>query len=1118
MSTPVDERPEPTYTHPQPPLSDGGRPSTSRERPSLPSYNINSSHHHANPPRTGSTNSHEKSSVDEGTVVGEADDAPRSDSDHLGALPPPHHAAAAAATGATRPRAGSHLTVQTTDYYDAGDPLRQIASPSATRERSHRLEDDLELFKVERQVSRAEERSRVRGDDLSRTRSRHRAEDAVDEFDIATNPVHEKTQVYQPVENPVTGFAKFMRNVHRSNFLVRYFTYIAPVTLVLLIPLLLGALVYTDATVGGVYLMWFMIWLEIVWLTLWAGRILAKCLPAPIGLVSSLFTNNSKKWRDMGKQLELPATLFFWWLAIEISFLPTMTYHTREFAPNPHTSGWMVTMNKVLVSLFVAATLNFAEKILIQLIAISFHLRTYADRIEINKFQIGSLAKLYKFSKEKIAMDDAEFELQPAPGTEPGSSGTRTPGALIAEAAKTAKHGLNIFGDVAGKVAGDFTGKQVVKSTHPNQVVLALLRTAPGSQVLARRLYRTFAREETETVVADDLKLAFDNDDEATAAFSMFDKDMNGDISMEELEAVCVEIGRERKSITASLKDLDSVVGKLDDVFMFIVFVIVVLVFISLISTSAAGVLTSAGSTVLALSWLFSATAQEFLQSVIFVFVKHPFDVGDRVSIYGNTGALLRGDDYFVKEISLLYTEFKKMEGHIVQAPNSYLNTLFILNQRRSGGLAEAVSITIKFGTTLAQIDALRARLLEFVQEEKREYQGNILTELRDIVEAHAMNLNVVFFYKSNWQNEGLRLARRNKFICALMVTMQELGIEGPRMRYPGQRESFPVYLQHVGGGAAGAAQEGQYSGGNPDNPQGVLRMPAGPGNSNSGPVDPPFVAPPQQSMPEEMQMPASPNVPASAIPSRLRTGSINAPASSMDHLYRRGSLLRSPILGNNNNNNPYPGSSPAPPPLEPVPSHASNFSSGGGAGSAAALTRRVDFSLGMSSLTSSGDLFAGDVYEDRARDRIPARISEVSRDRRERAAARSSAEQQQRRSEDVARATSRDFGASGGLARRSTESGTSALGGRWRKGSVASQNTIGTTTTTHRNRFFGRAPASGGEDAAYWRNLESGVAMEDIPEGATPPSAPTPVARLPQPPIDPRTGTVSSSAVNGER
>jgi len=517
----------------------------------------------------------------------------------------------------------------------------------------------------------------------------------------------------------------------------------------------------------------------------------------------------------MAKQLELAATLFFWWLAIEISFLPTMTNHHLD--GNKATKHWEVVMNKVLISLFVGAILNFIEKITIQLIAISFHLRTYQDRIEVNKFQIGSLVKLYEFSKQKISMKDSDFE---APGYT--SSGARTPGQLIKEAQKNTQAAFNKFGDLAGRIAGDFTGRAVTTSTHPHQVVLTLLNSTSGSQVLARRLYRTFAREDTETVVSDDLRPAFENDEEADAAFTMFDKDMNGDISMEELEAVCVEIGRERKSITASLKDLDSVVSKLDDVFMFIVLVITLLVFISLISTSAAGVLTSAGSTILALSWLFSATAQEFLQSCVFVFVKHPFDVGDRVGVYGNTGALGRGDDYFVKEISLLYTEFKKMEGHVVQAPNSYLNTLFILNQRRSGGLAEAVPVVIKFGTTLDQIDQLRLRLLEFVTSEKREYQPNILTELREVKEAHSLTLNIVFFYKSNWQNELLRLQRRNKFICAMMVSFQELGIEGPRMRYPGMKESFPVYLSQV----PHVATAGAGHGGTPDNPNGEIYEP----------------------------------------------------------------------------------------------------------------------------------------------------------------------------------------------------------------------------------------------------------------------------------------------------
>lgn len=74
------------------------------------------------------------------------------------------------------------------------------------------------------------------------------------------------------------------------------------------------------------------------------------------------------------------------------------------------------------------------------------------------------------------------------------------------------------------------------------------------------------------------------------------------------------------------MKDLDSVISKLDGVFTFIVAAIVVLVFLSLISASTASIITSASGTVLALSWLFSATAQEFLASIIFVFVKHPFD------------------------------------------------------------------------------------------------------------------------------------------------------------------------------------------------------------------------------------------------------------------------------------------------------------------------------------------------------------------------------------------------------------------------------------------------------------------------------------------------------------
>lgn len=505
--------------------------------------------------------------------------------------------------------------------------------------------------------------------------------------------------------------------------------------------------------------------------------------------------------------------------------------------------------------------------------------------------------------------------------------------------------------------------------------ILQLLRSTSGSQVLARRLFRTFAQGDSETVLSDDLRNAFDNDDEANAAFTMFDKDLNGDISMEELESVCVEIGRERKAITASLKDLDSVVSKLDDVFFFIVCVITILVLISLISTSASGVLTSAGSAVLALSWLFSATAQEFLQSVIFVFVKHPFDVGDRVTIYGNTGSQMKGDDYFVKEIALLYTEFKKMEGHVVQAPNSYLNGLFILNQRRSGGLAEAVPVTVKFGTTLEQIDTLRQRLLEFVGSENREYQKNILTELTTIYEAYSITMNVVFFYKSNWQNELLRLQRRNKFICALMVTMTELGIEGPRLgKTPGAAQDYPMFVH----GYPNAPPPGYGSNSN------NYEQSPGPGpRSGSLSREQPFVAP-ENSNDSPINR---------SHPSILRNthGSMSRP---------RGETV-------------------------------------------AQMGKRVDFSLGMSSISSGADF--GDVYEDRT-PVLPPTIVTTSP---------SPAPPKSRGSEDshsLGKTSSRD---SNGMARMASNTSSSR---------------------THRNRFFPRKSRLG--------NADEGTSLDDLERG----------------------------------
>ncbi|KAI1485722.1 Mechanosensitive ion channel-domain-containing protein [Biscogniauxia mediterranea] len=684
-------------------------------------------------------------------------------------------------------RRTQHLQIPGTSDRNPADEF----SPTETRDQAYRLVDDLTLLQAERAVSNEENEAA-----LHKTHTDMRSTD--NKSDVFNQATH--TVPIIPLEPPSKlnkGFL-LIKNLPR---MARYFFYCLPVTAILLIPILLGIFLPEDQRAviggpGGVELLWFGIWLEVVWLSLWAARIATSIMPYALKVVAKMLgSGNTKKWKDVGRQLELHMSLFLWMLAVFISFLPIVDNHkVPARVPDEADTAypyikWIDVVNKVIIAFFVLAVLNFVEKILIQWIATSFHMRTYSTRIEVNKQCLAYLVHLYEHSKDKLVSEASVM------GENGIGSGAKTPMAMFSNKGRDV---VNKVGDLANRVAGDFTGRQIQHRNHPRKVVSELLRNTGSAQVLARRLFRTFAKPGADVLTPQDLNPAFPTQEDAEAAFGVFDRDLNGDVSSEELEAFCDEVHREKKAIAASLKDLDSVITKLDRVFFVIIFIIAVIVFISIISASTAAALASAGTAVLGLSWLLQSTAQEFLQSIIFVFVKHPFDVGDRVTIYGNTGTNMTGDDYYVTEVSLLYTEFKKMEGHIVQAPNSILNTLFILNHRRSGQLADVFELRMKYGTSPSVIQELEARMTEFVLENKRDFTSKIITELRSFEDAYCMTVNFICFHKSSFQNELLRLTRHNKFAIELMQQMVNLGIEQPRRQFQISGRDFPVYQANV--------------------------------------------------------------------------------------------------------------------------------------------------------------------------------------------------------------------------------------------------------------------------------------------------------------------------------
>ncbi|RCI07803.1 hypothetical protein L249_5689 [Ophiocordyceps polyrhachis-furcata BCC 54312] len=679
------------------------------------------------------------------------------------------------------PSLSRHTTTSTgtVDYFpDIGSRL----PPSGQRMHGTRAADDLEILRVQRSVT---------GD--VPLKEEPYAEPEPEPEDETVDGEDTKR------ERKDNALFRLRAMIHSLPRFLRYLVYLIPGGCLLLIPVLLGYFQTNPderllGGVGGVELMWFGIWLEITWCSLWLSRLLMNILPPLFfGCAWIMGSPNTKQWKEFGRRLEVPAAVFLWFLSILISFKNTLDGHHASPPPDSGDDDpgirWVDVVNKVIIALFILATLNFLEKIVIQWIATSFHRRTYSTRIENNKADVRQLAKLYEYAK--IKLNQGHDRLHKGG---PGVGGSATTLQTLHE---NARQVIGKVGQVAGKVGNDLIGRKVnIDATL--KVVTQLLRSTPKSYTLARFIFRSLVRSDRETVYADDLKAVFQTKEEVDAAFNVFDKDLNGDISLGEFEAVCNEIHLETKAIAASLKDLDSVIHKLDRVFLFIIVIIAAAVFVVILSGSAAAGLASIGSTVLGLAWMLQATAQEFLQSIIFVFIKHPFDVGDRVTVYGSTGAKMKGDEYYVTEISLLYTEFKKMQGHIVQAPNSILNTLFILNHRRSNGTSDPVLLEMRFGTPVEQINELKRRMVDFCLRHKRDYHPTVVTEMLHLDEVKSCSMNLVVKHKGNFQSESLRQSRHNKLVTEIMHQMILIGIEGPSHVEPGGSPQYPIYWAGV--------------------------------------------------------------------------------------------------------------------------------------------------------------------------------------------------------------------------------------------------------------------------------------------------------------------------------
>ena len=430
---------------------------------------------------------------------------------------------------------------------------------------------------------------------------------------------------------------------------------------------------------------------------------------------------------------------------------------------------WEDKVQKILAAALISSLIFLGEKLFIQLLSIGYHRKQFNAKIKDSKHNVYLISLLYdasrtlfpaycnEFADEDYIINDSINLINGKSGFGHRQSGSGTPLRLLQNVGRFGDKITSAFGNIAQEV----TGKQVFNPNSAHSIVVEALEKNRSSEALAKRLWMSFVVEGKDALYQEDILevLGSERHAEAAECFACLDRDGNGDVSLDEMIMTVCEFGRERHSITNSLHDVDQAINVLDGLLCTVVLVLCIFVFgerfklkldyqaylfaVGFLNPSSSTILVSAGTTLLSLSFVFAASTQEVLGSCIFLFVKHPFDVLDRVDI----GA----EQLIVEHISLLYTVFKRVDNHkLTQVPNIVLNTLWIQNVSRSKAMREQLQMYIHFDTTLEDIQLLKNEMQAFVldKENCRDFQPDIDVEVTGISEMNKLELRVEIRHK----------------------------------------------------------------------------------------------------------------------------------------------------------------------------------------------------------------------------------------------------------------------------------------------------------------------------------------------------------------------------------
>ncbi|PKI38312.1 hypothetical protein CRG98_041297 [Punica granatum] len=433
-------------------------------------------------------------------------------------------------------------------------------------------------------------------------------------------------------------------------------------------------------------------------------------------------------------------------------------------------------VTKVLVCLLVGTLLWLLKTLILKVLASSFHVSTFFDRIQeslFNQYVIETLSGPPNIEIQRIGEEEEEkFEeevetLQKAgatvpPGLKPPPVPTKS-GRIIGNSGLGQKdprvknvrfswamskkddegitidhlHRLNprnvsawnmkrLINMIRHGVLSTLD-EQIPSSTKEDESA-TLIRSEKEAKAAARKIFQNAAKPGSKYIYLEDLML-FMQEDEALKTMSLFEgADESQKISKSGLKNWLVNAFRERRALALTLNDTKTAVHTLHRV----------------INT--------------------------VFEAIIFLFVMHPFDVGDRVEV--------DQVQMVVEEMNILTTVFLRYDNQKIVYPNSTLSTKAIGNYNRSPDMGDAIEFCVHVSTPAEKIAAMKNRIKSYIDIKQEHWYPSPTIIMKDLEELKRVRMAVWPRHRMNHQDMGEKWARRSFLIEEMVKIFKELDIQ----------------------------------------------------------------------------------------------------------------------------------------------------------------------------------------------------------------------------------------------------------------------------------------------------------------------------------------------------